>query len=78
MKTSKIIAGMLVVLGFSSCEPEDDYVPWRCDPNAPRLMYGAYPCEYESKAAVPRWVDPSETVEFPAIPNDGDESPELQ
>ncbi|MDR2883239.1 MAG: hypothetical protein LBU98_05630 [Alistipes sp.] len=58
--TNRLTAALLVVLGFSSCEPEDDdYVPGRCDPNVIRPLYGTIPCEYETKAAASQWMEPS-------------------
>ncbi len=63
MKMSKLIAGMLVMLGFAACEPEEETKPG-CDPEGLRYMYGPYPCAYESKSAVPDGDDVTEAAEF--------------
>ncbi len=60
MKTNKIIAGLLVMLGFAACKPEDEQLPRCPGENEARYMYGVFPCEYETKSAVPEWREPSE------------------
>lgn len=58
MKASKIIAGLLVLLGFAGCEPGEET---GCQPEGESVaLYGVIPCAYESKPAVPA----DETVEF--------------
>jgi hypothetical protein len=72
MKTSKLIAGLLVILGFAACEPEES-LP-KCPPvneGDARYMYGVVPCAYESKSNVP---DVDEAVEVIVIPSESEES----
>ncbi len=54
MKANKIIAGMLVMLGFAACEPEPE------DPPQSIASYGVPSAQFEQKPAVPV----NETVEF--------------
>ncbi len=63
MRTSKLIAGLLVILGFAACEPEEE-LKNGCDPEGLRFMYGSVPCSYESKAAVPEPDAEVEAAEF--------------
>jgi hypothetical protein len=68
MKTSKLIAALLAVLGFAGCEPEETPKPG-CDPNGAYLMYGTVPCAYESKVAVPDTDEATELIS-PAKPKE--------
>ncbi len=53
MKTTKIFAAMLAVLGFSACEPEEELKPGCPPSDGPMFMYGVVPCAYEQKDNVP-------------------------
>ncbi|MDR2912647.1 MAG: hypothetical protein LBV38_05030 [Alistipes sp.] len=65
MKTTKLIAGVLVMLGFAGCEPEEspgpneDGLP-RCQEDMFYPLYGPPTCYWESRATIPQWLEPSE------------------
>ncbi len=58
---------MLVMLGFTGCQPdevEEEYrngLP-RCRPDVAYLMYGPPTCYWDSRATMPEWLEPSEAA----------------
>jgi hypothetical protein len=60
---------MLVMLGFASCEPEEEKVMY--GPPDAKYMYGISRAEFERKPAVP---DIDETLEPPAVTEEGEET----
>jgi hypothetical protein len=69
MKTSRIIAALLVALGFTACEPEEEKVMY--GPPEAKYMYGVSRAVFELKPAVP---DIDETLEPLAVQGEGEES----
>jgi hypothetical protein len=59
MKTSKLIAGGLVMLGFAACKPDEAEKPMYGPPHV--NMYGAPSAQFEQKPQVP---DAGTTAEF--------------
>ncbi len=58
------MAGLLVVLGFAACKPEEIPKPGCPPAGTPVLSYGVIPCTYESKANVPDVDGTAKSVEF--------------
>jgi len=67
MKTQKLVAWALVLLGFAGCKPDEPEPPKkdglpRCQPGQSALMYGVVSCYWESRATMPEWLEPSESA----------------